>query len=77
VDKKLKDFIAKNKGGSLLNKYADEVCTMREHNVPFRAIREWLIQEHGFETTQQNIYDWHKRFLKNKAALEKKESNHG
>lgn len=73
MDKKLQAFIDKNKGGSLLNDYAEEIVTMRHHNVPYRAIREWLIQEHGFRTTQQNIYDWYKRHLKNENA-DKEES---
>jgi hypothetical protein len=55
--------------GSVLNRYAKEVVTMRENKVPYVDISIWLKNEYGILVSHQNVRDWHNRLSQKHDAL--------
>ena len=65
IDRKVKEYADKHKGGSILNPYADIIVYMRKHHVPYTKIKTFLWMEYGIQTTEQNISSWMKRYSSN------------
>ena len=62
MNEELKKFIEENKPNrGILDKYADEIMTMREADLSFKLIIEYLETRHDVQTSIQNISQWYKR----------------
>ncbi|NCB49041.1 MAG: hypothetical protein EOM55_05475 [Clostridia bacterium] len=62
MDEALLKFIQDNKPNrGILDKYADEIMAMREANLSFKLILEYLETRHDVKTSIQNVAQWYKR----------------
>lgn len=63
-----------NSQRSKLWDFKDEIEALRDQNIPFRLIKEWL-EEHQVATTVQNIRQFYLRSKKSKTGLPKSINN--
>ena len=62
MNEELKKFIEDNKPNrGILDKYADEIMAMREADLSFKLIIEYLKTRHDVQTSIQNVSQWYKR----------------
>ncbi len=62
MDEALLKFIQDNKPNrGILDNYGNEIMAMREADLSFKLILEYLETRHNVKTSIQNVAQWHKR----------------